>query len=202
MKSMISACCLIFALTSMVLAQEKVEAPVWNVGDKWTYKDAAGETWTNEVAKVEEDLFIIKSSRSQDLVAYDRKTLNGAFLIDESGRRQKNTSTFRKLYDFPLFVGKKWTDATASAALRSGEQANFVHDFKVDGVEKITTPAGTFNTYRIHYKQTNMRAGNGWVRYWYSPEVKIWVRREFEKSSFWPNAQWTRDAQLVSYELK
>ena len=60
MKKMIFLCFVVLFLASSVWAQEKIEAPILNVGDKWTYKRADGQIYSNEVVKVTDDLFIIK----------------------------------------------------------------------------------------------------------------------------------------------
>lgn len=188
---------------SVAWAQEKVEAPVWNVGDKWTYKDATGGTFTNEVVEVKEDLFIVKRGEFQDLVAYDRKTMNMIYMIDASGRQIKSTSVLRKLWNFPIIIGKKWTDITTSPPLGGTGDVNFLHEFRVEGVEEVTTPAGTFKAYRIHYKQKNLSSGrDGWIRFWYSTEVKTWVKRVSEETGFWARFITARNAELISYELK
>jgi len=81
-------------------------------------------------------------------------------------------------------------------------EVTFVNDFLIEGIEDITTPAGTFKTYRIYYKQTNMGTGqSGWMHLWYSPEAKTWVKREYEKGPFWSLVR-VRDAELISYKLK
>ncbi len=41
----------------------------------------------------------------------------------------------------------------------------------------------------------------GRARFWYSPEVKIWIKRELEKTNFWDEVR-MYDAELISYELK
>ncbi len=203
MKKIVILSFFILFTVPTVWAQEKVEAPVWNVGDKWTYKDATGGIWTNEVVEVKEDLFIGKRGEFQDLVAYDRKTMNMKYMIDTSGRRIKSTSVLRKLWDFPIIIGKKWTDRTTSPPLGGTGDVNFLHEFKVEGIEEVTTPAGTFKAYRIHYKQKNLSSGrDGWIRFWYSPEAKAWVKRVSEESGFWARFITARNAELISYELK
>jgi hypothetical protein len=204
MKRVMILSVLVLLLAPMAWAQEKCEAPIWNIGDKWTYKDVTGSTFTSQVVRIEEDLFIVKTEGAQYLSGYDKKTLNSKFQIEESGRKIKNTTNYRKIFDFPIFVGKKWTyTSTGRAAGIAGyEEVTYINDFIIEGIEDITTPAGTFKAYRIHYKQTNMGLGiSGWMRRWYSPEAKTWVKREFEKVSFWSLVP-SRDAELISYELK
>ncbi len=101
MKKMIFLVCLTLFLVPMVWAQEKTEAPVWNVGDKWTYKSHTVREgkWTNKVVDVKEDLYIVEISGVRDLTGYDKTTMNVKYLIEPSGRRLKSTSVSRKLFD-------------------------------------------------------------------------------------------------------
>jgi hypothetical protein len=204
MKNALLTAFLMLFLASFVWAQEKCEAPVWNVGDKWTYKDTLGDTWTNEVVDIKDGLFLVRERGSKDLSAYDTKTLNHNFIIEESGRKLKYTRTFRKLFDFPIFVGKKWTDTTYMRPTTGQTEVTYVSEFKVEGIEEVSTSAGVYKAYKIRYKQTNIASHrSGWVLYWYSPDVKNWVKREFEETSFWPSrVQEFRNAELISYELR
>jgi len=171
--------------------------------NNYTCLGARGVTWTNEVVDTKEDLFIVKMGGIPDLYCYDKKTMNVKFLIEESGRRIKSQSPFRKNLNFPIMVGKKWTDMTTTKPAGGTTEVNYLHEFKVEGLEEVTTQAGAFKTYKIYYKQKNMATGNdGWVRYWYSPEVKAWIKMEVEKSAFWARVTWLQDAELISYELK
>ena len=77
-------------------------------------------------------------------------------------------------------IGKKWTYKTP------WQNYHLQNDFQIEGIEEVKTAAGKFMTYKIYYKQSvSPGSKTGWVRYWYSPEAKFWVKREFEKSSFW-----------------
>jgi hypothetical protein len=179
-------------------------APVWNIGDKWTYKNTKGEIYTCEVVKIEEDLYVAKIEGQRHLLGYDKKTMNNNFLVETSGKRVENRTPFRKLYDFPIVIGKKWSDTTTSVTSVSKTEATFSSDFQIEGIEEITTPAGTFKAFKIYYKQTviSPQRGSGWVRIWYSPVIKNWIRREVEKSPFWRKATWLQDAELISCQLK
>ena len=203
MKKAIVLGCLILFFVPMSWAQEKCEAPVWKTGDKWTFKQGDGSTYTNRVVDVKNDLFIVKIAGDPDLYGYDRETVNLKFMIKADGRQMKVTEDTRKLFNFPIFVGKKWTDTNSRPSGPLGgrqEETTFLIDFNVEGIEDLTTPAGTFKTYKIRHKLTNMRSNkNGWILFWYSPDVKWWVKREVEKSSFW---QRLLNVELVSSELK
>jgi hypothetical protein len=207
MRRVIILGCLVLFFVPMSWAQEKCETPVWKTGDKWTFRQADGSTFSNEVVDVKNDLFIVKSERDPELYGYDRRTANLDSRIKADGSRMKATNDLRKLFNFPIFDGKQWTDTTSGlpGETRGGEQqeAKFFIRFNVEGIENVTTAAGTFNTYKIRHTLRNMkfrRNRDGWILFWYSPEAKWWVKQEVEKSSFWPYSR--LDAELVSYELK
>lgn len=184
--------------------QKKCEAPVWNIGDKWTYKKATGETFAYEVVKIEEDSYVVKVEGLSHLLGYDKKTMNHTFLVETSGKRIESRSTARKLYDFPIVIGKKWSDTTTSISSVSKKEATFSCEFQIEGVEEITTPAGTFKAFRIYFKQTviSPQRGSGWIRVWYSPVIKNWIKREAEKSPFWQKTILGQDAELISFYVK
>jgi hypothetical protein len=58
MRSMIFVALVAVFLSPIVFAQEKWEAPVWKVGDKWVFKMANGQIQNNEVVEIEKDVYI------------------------------------------------------------------------------------------------------------------------------------------------
>ena len=208
MKKTILLSFLVLFIPAILYGQDKVEPPVWNVGDKWTYKDATVTTYTNEVVDVKEDVFVLKYQALQNPAAFDKKTMNIKFLIGSGGNKILDTDFLgsgRKLFDFPIFVGKQWTDSFEVTLRAPGGrpfQVTQALAFKIENIAEVNIPAGTFKTYVIYLNQKNMRTGNnGWMRYWFSPEVKTWIKREIEKKDFWKLLQ-MYDSQLISYELK
>ncbi len=189
----------IFASLRTVFPEKTCPAPIWNVGDRWTFKQALGP-FSLEVVESEKDVFLIKVLPDQSLRAYDRNTINYLYTIGKDGRKTGNEETaLRKLFNFPIFVGKEWTDKIVVS--KTG--ITYTMNSKVEGIEDIVTEAGKFRTYKIFFKETSMASSNsGWTRYWYSPEAKIWVKREVEKTEFWASQPWFRDIELVSYKLK
>ena len=208
MKKMILLSLLVIFIPVILYGQDKLEAPVWSVGDKWTWKRADGATLFSEVVDLKEDLYLLKMGKDPDLYGYDKKTMNVKFLIKGGGGQVKPEFPWRNVLDFPMFVGKKWTNNTYGKPARAGlttktmTEITYINEFNVEGVEDITTPAGTFKCYKIRLKQTNMSAHlSGWVHYWYSPDVKIWIKRERENTTYWSSA-WNENAELFSYKLK
>jgi hypothetical protein len=206
MKRVVLLGYLVLFFAQTVWAQETIEAPVWNVGDRWTYKSVTGNTWTNQVLEIKEDLYILKPGGAHSLNGYDKKSMNVKSIIEESARVLESDSSLRKLFDFPMSVGKKWSDVTtaypATGETRQGKIV-FDHDFQVKDIQEVTTPAGRFKAYRIHYSQKGRNSRkSGWVDFWYSPEIKNWIKREAEKGPYWEKTTWARDAELVSYTSK
>jgi hypothetical protein len=206
MKRAILLGCLVLFFAPTVWAQEKIEAPVWNMGDKWTYKSVTGDTWTNQVVEIKEDLYVLKPGGSRSSYGYDKKSMNVKSIIEESGRAVEADSHLRKLFDFPISVGKKWSDATTaypSSGVTNQGKITYDQEFQVKDIQEVTTPAGRFKAYRIHFNRTNRNSRrSGWVDFWYSPEVKNWIKREAEKGPFWEKTTWVRSAELVSYTSK
>jgi len=206
MKKMILLGWVVLMLAPVAWAQDKLEAPVWNVGDKWILRETNGRTLTSEVVDGKDDLFIVKTLSSggvSSLFAYDKKTINIKFTITQDGRKTIHTDNDRKLFDFPIFVGKKWTDTNFIKPGKGGEyvETRFVSEFKIEGIEEVITPAGTFKAYKILYSLTHSSSHkSGRMHYWYSPDVKWYIKKELEKSPFWPDNALNRE--LISYELK
>jgi len=147
---------------------------------------------------------IVKYSGQNELSAFNRKTMNLDHLITKEGKKIEGSVSFhQKLLDFPLQVGKKWKNESPK---------NTYNSFEVEGVEKVSIPAGAFMAYKILYRQDKheynqfargvFKVGEGWLRYWYSPEVKFWLKMEREKSMFWENQKRYQEIELISYRLK
>jgi hypothetical protein len=178
-------------------SKRSCDAPVWNLGNTWTYRDGAGKFWSNQVFEIREDVFLVRVEGDRDLYAYDRKTMNCNYLIDRNGRKVKNPHPFKNIFSFPLVIGKKWRYSTESGG------THIVNELSVEGVEEVDTPAGRFLAYKIYYKQTEMsRMNSGRVRFWYAPAVKWWIKREVETSSYWAREYGLPNAVLYYYILR
>jgi hypothetical protein len=187
-----------------VSAQEKMDAPVWNAGDKWIYQTAEGKKVVNEVVKVDDEVYVVRIGGNPYLNVYDKKTMNITKWIDSSGTEAQASAL--NVYDFPLFVGKKWGGRIQhSGATRTSGAGPWEYSFKVEAMEEINTVAGSFKAYRLYCKHSNLnpRASvpGGWMKFWYSPEAKAWVKKEVEKSRYFLGTPNT-DTELVSYQLK
>lgn len=105
-------------------------------------------------------------------------------------------------FDFPLYVGKTWSQKWQWKL--NGWAYNNAVTASVEAFEKVTTPAGTFDTYRVRlvHSYTGVKTGR-WTQagtledtFWYSPQVKYFVKRTYVDPG-WSHI--TRE--LVSYSV-
>jgi hypothetical protein len=194
----------ILMVWDFALSQEKIDAPIWNVGDRWTYQTADGKRFTNSVVKVDDEFFVVRMGGSPYLQVFDRKTMTIKKWIDSSGTEA--SPNVMNIYDFPLFVRKKWGGRIHTSGMGVVGEAGWEYSFRVEDIEGTNTIAGSFKAYRLYAKVVNLASGarggrSAWIKFWYSPEAKVWIKREVEKSTFWQGTRYN-DTELVSYELK
>lgn len=86
----------------------------------------------------------------------------------------------------PLEVGKEWRSDVNGQSLETGAVLRSTGIAKVVGQESVTTPAGTFDTFKV---EANIRqiSGKDQTRSstvvetsWYAPAVRRWVKRTTE----------------------
>ncbi len=171
-------------------ALEKIEAPVWNVGDKWVFSKEG----PMEVSGIDKNGYIVKFSGGIFLKSltgtaiFDKSTLNILYLLKDNKPR-KYTGARRRIFDFPQTIGKQWKDSYSRKV--EGWTVNFSENFLVMGWEGVEVRAGKFRTIKLEYKlEVTGPSGSlglpvtgprGKVWYWYSPEVKHFVRCQHEK---------------------
>jgi len=212
MKKIIFSVCLFVLLPVMVFAQEKVEAPVWNVGDKWVF-DREGPI---EVIGCDAQWYSVKFSEgifpkdASGIAVFERSTLNVKYLLEKDKR--KDYRGFRKkILNFPLTLGKQWKDLYERDELGTMAQiaVEYRETFRSLGWEEVQVRAGKFKAIKLEYKiQRSERIVTGWTAgrefkawYWYSPEVKNFVKCQYEKE-YIEGREERGDWELVSYELK
>jgi hypothetical protein len=213
MKKILYFGLLLLCFPTILFAQEKVDAPVWNVGDKWTFSNKG----TIEVVNADQNSYTLKFSDDIcvaetwgfNTIVFEKSTLNKIYYL-EGDKRKKYTKGRRRIFNFPLSPGKQWKDAFRSTPLVSiasdkGELEYYGH-FKVLGWEDIEVPAGKFRALKLDatvghkagkrvgpYKSTSL--------YWYSPDVKYFVKCQYDpntEATFWEIVSW----ELTAFKLK
>lgn len=181
----------------MLWGQEKSEVPELKVGDFWKHQISSGNL-RFEVTEINEEGYVIALEGTNASQIYDSKTLNQKFIIVGT-KKDKADNPWRKILDFPLFVGKKWDDSTDIIFRGQSRSANT--NYQVEALEDVQTSAGTFKSFRISAKAFFPHEKNRkeyWMKLWYSPEVKFWIKREVDRNYMGQIG----DAILVDYKLK
>jgi hypothetical protein len=101
---------LIIFLPALVFAQEKVEAPAWNVGEKWAFTGDG----SIEVVKADESGYILKfsdgkcifESQGCNTILFQKSTQNRINAV-EGGKLKKYTMGLSRILDFPLSTTAK-----------------------------------------------------------------------------------------------
>lgn len=225
MKKIVLLGSLFVSLPAMVFAQEKIEAPVWNVGDKWVFNREGPMEVTGQDAQC----YTVKFSGgifrrdASGIALFERSNLNVKYRL-EGNKREKYNDLRKKILNFPLVLGKQWSDLIqydSQGATFNRMAVEVSETFRVLGWEEVEVPAGKFKAIKLEYKcEPKWRTGMGWITgnvskalYWYSPEVKNYVKCQYEKKYTEPVDQVGKtesgkegrartDWALVSYTLK
>lgn len=183
-------------LTVSALAQSSAPAgapaPAGNSavpGDHWTYEvkdDVSGEikdTRTFTVTDISKNEIAVRSDSN--------KTGNSNnFIYDQSwnvvrGPVFKFSPNDGSGVKLPLSPDSQWKISINSTNVNNGQAWKRTGSGKVTGQEKITTKAGTFDTFVV---ETNMviknivdptRSEDVVTRIWYNSDINHWVKRSF-----------------------
>jgi hypothetical protein len=196
MKKMILLSFLVLFIPAIVCGQDKVQAPVWNIGDKWTI---AGDV-TIMVVNADESSYAVKylTAGGESILIFEKSSVNRLYVMDKD-KRIPYEGRNKRLFNFPLDIGKTWKDKyMTKGALK---EYTYLETFTVLGWEDIQVQAGKFKTVKIEYKQANADepAKEGKLWYWYSPDVKYMVKCQYGKGDYWDASY---DWELTSFELK
>ena len=115
-------------------------------------------------------------------IVYDR---NWNRIDDDAWKYKPSDGTGIRL---PLEVGKAWRIEAQAVHMQNGATVSTAGQSKVVAQEKITTPAGTFDAFKIEtttrqivaVDQTKAATVN--TTLWYAPTVNRWVRRTYKMS--------------------
>ena len=183
----------------------RAEAPTFTVGDQWDFE--SDHNYSYRVVGIEDGSTVFVVTPNQvcpECRFYDDSNLVTRKLLWKSGKDISSKLRPRlKFLDFPLFVGKEWED---NKALWSGGlhgYYTYLNTFRVTAFEKVKTPAGEFDAFRIEWRQRSPEeAGRipfeGVCVYWYAPSVKFFVKRVIESSTA---TKWVNEYALVRYKI-
>ncbi len=202
MKRAILLIFLAVLIPAILYAQDRIDAPSWNIGDKWVL----GEDVVIAVASADESSYSLKYTMGgrDSFLIYEKPSLNRTFYVARD-KRIKYEGRNKKLFNFPLEIGKSWRDEFVEKPTSLGaKETTYIETFTPMGWEEITVAAGKFKAVKIEYKQEKLgqsagRPKEGKVFYWYSPDVKYMLKCQFQKSDYWDE---TSDWELTNFKLK
>jgi hypothetical protein len=153
-------------------------APVWKRGYEWTYlwespRGSGSFVWV--VSRMETvdglDCYVIKAGsrellwRAQDLAAVLQRNENAI---------ETRYIPPRLTFAWPLLPGKDWEQQLTVERPQDRQTTNRALTWKVEGTETVVVPAGTFPTLKVVMR--NNRNDSILLEYWYSPDVRQFVR--------------------------
>jgi hypothetical protein len=209
MKRVIFLGWLVLFLPAMVFAQEKVEAPVWNVGDKWVFTNNG----IIEVLSVDQYGYVVKFSddicvterQGFNTIIFDKATMQRIYSL-KGGKRTKYTKGKRNILNFPFTARKQWENAYCAkpviATLSYLPSLDYYEKFKILGREEIGVHAGKFRALKIeaitghHAMLPMIPSFEGKSFYWYSPDVKYFVKCKYD-----PGSIQLAPGEIVNWEL-
>jgi len=223
MKRSVSLGCLILFWASTVFAQEKVDAPVWNVEDKWIFT----HNGIIEVLSVDQDGYIVEFSddicvierQGYDKVIFDKATMQRIYSLSarsfflKGDKRNKYSAGLRNILNFPFTLGKQWENSYCAkpviSSLRHLPSLDYYEKLKILGWEEIGVQAGKFRALKIQcirghqaMPQAGIYAAEGKGFYWYSPDVKYFVKCEYDPNSVKQYLGEVVNWELTSFRLK
>jgi hypothetical protein len=152
--------------------------PIWKVGDQWTYRWESPRGSGTRVYEVTSeaivkgiDCYVVKYSRSED---YQRKADLAFVQGNNRGALDYTYTPPRAWATWPLYVGRAWELSIVEERPQDRTTENIFKTWRVEGKERITVPAGTFDTYKII--ERNKRDNSLSTEHWLAPEVKARVR--------------------------
>jgi hypothetical protein len=203
------------ALTALLLLSGKslaqtAEGDTVKVGDRWSYdvKDDATGDLRQAITVVVTD--INDSEITTRVTVRGKDHVNTVVYARDWGRiddgRWRNRPAGIGIQT-PLQVGKEWHSDTNGQSLENSTVMHSTGVAKVAAQESVTTPAGTFDTFRV---EANIRQINGADQTksstvqetsWYAPAVHRSVRRKTE-IKFEGRVRESRIEELTDYSRK
>ncbi len=175
----------------------KAEKPQWDIGYRWRYMSKGpgnSATLTREV--IREDSFrdipsyVIKVGANENF--YTKDVLGFVATMSRGKVVVQRTSPYQPLA-WPVEVGKEWRNSFTLENLELKSSQMFDNLMVIANIEAVKVPAGTFEAFRIEVY--GFQNGLLTAEYWYSPEVKWFVKQRIYLS------EGVREEELISYKM-
>ena len=199
-----------------VIGSDPVPAPKIALGDRWVYQGLDGESGDpvsleRVVTRVSGDQVQLRQrgldSRGRPVPGERMRSMSRTTLsLDVPGK----VSGQMRYADFPLALGKSW-DYGYQLSGRADSVTTYRVGARVDGLERITVPAGVFDALRIEHLGSwdtpvlvngavGSLSGKISATFWYAPSVNGWARIDLTLYRPDGSVQTRLQQELVSYQ--
>jgi hypothetical protein len=179
------------------LKSSKIEKPQWKPGNQWRYawkRPGSSGTVTREVVREETfagvPSYVVQVGKNENF--YSKEVLGLLATMVGGKIIFKRDAPYQPL-SWPLEVGKEWRNSFILERLEEKSSQKIDNRVVVSKVEAVKVPAGNYEALKIDVYDAY--SGTLRTEYWYSPEVKWFVRaRAYEQSG-------VREEELMSYKI-
>ena len=171
--------------------EELPSAPQWRAGDRWVFGWTSGKENGSRTLEVREaatvngvEYYILNAGGG--ITQYYTKDLHFAAAVQQ-GKVIARMVPPTPWLTWPLKPAGHWVHQGVYEESRGSQKQ--ADAFTVVGVESVTVPAGTYRAFKV----TRQAESGDSDQYWYSPEVRWYVRWEGRR------AEVTFEERLTSY---
>jgi hypothetical protein len=198
------------------LARDGVSRPTITVGYRWeySYRDTrfavGGCAYTLSVTRVTATRIFARIDKPEGCDASITGTMavapGSTQTFDSDFNHFYHSKSATRIFDFPLYVGKKWSQQYEYGTRTWRYTADL--SATVDALEEVTVPAGAFESYRITVRREyrgeatgrHTQSGNTVDTFWYSPVVKNFVKRTYRDYGAGVSSS-PIERELISYSI-
>jgi uncharacterized caspase-like protein len=178
--SVLSAGPVLQAQQAALPGESTVDFPHMAVGDQWVLMTHRGLR-SHSVIEVKPDgSFVVEVKNKEGMALWHRHYDRGYRILKTDlmapAEKAKWEAPWEKTLNFPLFIGKKWQDEYKAMGADEVPR-HYRNSYEVQKIETVTTPAGTFNAFKIHrsFLATGIQKNQDQY-YWYAPDAKVVVK--------------------------
>ncbi len=173
------------------------KAPTYAVGDEWEYREQVRAGDGEPAARVVKVLEVLPNGEASFSTGEVR--MSSGALVGQSAVNRSLTAAV----EFPLAAGQRFEFMTKPFVTNGGaKNESLKAQAAVEAIEQVTTPAGTFHTFRIRvsYEFAGGKSGRrlAEVVHWYAPAVRRDVKLELHQWQKIGTAKSQRDTFIVN----
>jgi len=190
----------IFLLAAFNVFSQEAPTPDFQEKDFWQFKaveqSVGGISRSNPFDGIYEVLYVQGNFKTF------RMTSNGREPADRAARGPLlalvGQSPVVKDLKFPFSVGQKWDYSYEFTVIGARKPFLRTVEISVTGVEQVSTPAGSFNAFKLEKEETFKLGEHPWVgTFYYSPDTKSIVKYSFDATQI--GAGTKREIELIKF---